>query len=51
MNPLLVAYIMLAAALLWILIAWLFPHIGGIIKSILNDVKNIIKENDEDEDE
>ena len=51
MNPILLFYLFVCAFVLWVLLAWAFPKIGDVIKSILNDVNDIVNEEEEDNDE
>jgi len=50
-NPILLFYLFVGAFVLWILLAWAFPKIGDVIKSIFNDVNEIINEEDEENEE
>lgn len=49
MNPLFIVCVLLAAILLWIGIAFLFPVIGEFARDYFRALKGTIEEEDEDE--
>ena len=49
MNPVFVICVILAAVLLWIGIAFLFPVIGEFVRDYSKAMKGIIEEEDKDE--
>lgn len=48
MNPILLFYIFIGAGLLWVLLSWLFPKIGKILKETKEGIDEFI--NDEEDD-
>lgn len=46
MNPVLLFYIFLGAVILWALLSFVFPKIGGFIKEFVQCVKHLIEEDD-----
>ena len=50
MNPVLLFYIFLGGFILWALSSWLFPKIGEFVKTIVDYIKSITEEK-EDEDQ
>lgn len=51
MNPVFYILVLVAAALLWLLLSWLFPFIGTVSKRIWNDAKyNMNKDEKENEE-
>ncbi len=49
MNPILIFYLLLAAFLIWILSARLFPKIGDFIKNLFNPTKDNSGKDEENE--
>ena len=49
MNPILIFYVFLAGFVIWALSAWMFPKIGEFINVIIDYVKSLSKEDEEDE--
>ena len=50
MNPLLIFYLFLAAFLIWILSARLFPKIGDVIQKLIDNMKDEKREDKNDEE-
>lgn len=51
MNPVLVFLILISAVFFWFLLAKLFRTIGGATNSFVDDVKNAVYDDDDEEDE
>ena len=49
MNPVLLFYIFVGAAVLWVLLSWLFPKIGEILKETKEGIESFMEDEDEDE--
>lgn len=47
MNPILIFYIFLGGFILWALSSWLFPRIGEFVKTIVEYIKSITEEKEE----
>ena len=50
MNPILIFYLFLGAAILWGLLVWLFPKIGKFLKDYGKEFTDIMNEEDDDDD-
>ena len=48
MNPILLFYIILGAGFLWVLLSWLFPKIGKILKETKEGIDTFINGEDEE---
>lgn len=51
MNPVLVFYLFVAAFVLWALIAWIYPKIGGFFKGYYKEMKDIIEDKEEENED
>ena len=47
MNPFLLFYIFVGAALVWGMLAWTFPKIGELIKGTKDGMKEIMEDDEE----
>ena len=52
MNPVLIILVLIAGALLWLLLSWLFPFFGMVGKRLWSDAKyNMSKDKKETDDD
>ncbi len=49
MNPVFIFLVILAAIVLWGLLAWIFPKVGEVVGDILKGIDDCINEENEDE--